>query len=88
MEKKYDGTVQSLANKSRHPHKHPKQHTEKEKKRKEIKLIQNKYQRHKVEHVRSCIGKLQQLTQIKKNELAYKTKRKNGIILQMLSETK
>ena len=42
--KKYDGTVQSLANQSRHPHKHPKQHTEKE-----IKLIQNKYQRHKHE---------------------------------------
>lgn len=42
--KKYDGTVQSLANKSRRPHKHPKQHTEKE-----IKLIQNKYQRHKHE---------------------------------------
>ena len=37
--KKYDGTVQSLANQSRRPHKHPKQHTEKE-----IKLIQNKYQ--------------------------------------------
>lgn len=42
--KKYDGTVQSLANKSRRPHKHPKQHTEKE-----IKLIQTKYQRHKHE---------------------------------------
>lgn len=42
--KKYNGTVQSLANQSRHPHKHPKQHTEKE-----IKLIQNKYQRHKHE---------------------------------------
>lgn len=42
--KKYDGTVQSLANQSRRPHKHPKQHTEKE-----IKLIQNKYQRHKHE---------------------------------------
>lgn len=37
-------TVQSLANQSRRPHKHPKQHTEKE-----IKLIQNKYQRHKHE---------------------------------------
>lgn len=42
--KKYDGPVQSLANQSRRPHKHPKQHTEKE-----IKLIQNKYQRHKHE---------------------------------------
>ena len=42
--KKYNGTVQSLANQSRHPHKHSKQHTEKE-----IKLIQNKYQRHKHE---------------------------------------
>lgn len=42
--KKYNGTVQSLANQSRRPHKHPKQHTEKE-----IKLIQNKYQRHKHE---------------------------------------
>ena len=42
--KKYNGTVQSLANQSRHPHKHPKQHTEKE-----IKLIQNKDQRHKHE---------------------------------------
>ena len=28
--KKYDGTVQSLANKSRRPHKHPNQHTEEE----------------------------------------------------------
>ena len=42
--KKYNGTVQSLANQSRRPHKHPKQHTEKE-----IKLIQNKDQRHKHE---------------------------------------
>lgn len=42
--KKYDGTVQSLVNQSRRPHKHPKQHTEKE-----IKWIQNKYQRHKHE---------------------------------------
>lgn len=28
--KKYDGTLQSLANKSRRPHSHPNQHTEKE----------------------------------------------------------
>lgn len=42
--KKYDGTVQSLANKSRRPHKHPNQHSEVE-----IKLIQKKYQRHKHE---------------------------------------
>ena len=54
MEKKYDGTVQSLANKSRRPHKDPKQHTEKENK-----LIQNKYQYHKHEGLaqvyRKCI---------------------------------
>lgn len=42
--KKYDGTIQSLANKSRRPHSHPNQHTEKE-----IELLSNKYRYHKHE---------------------------------------
>lgn len=42
--KKYDGTVQSLANKSRRPHSHPNQHTETE-----IELLSKKYQYHKHE---------------------------------------
>ena len=33
---KYDGTIESLKNKSRRPHSHPKQHT-----KEEIKLIKN-----------------------------------------------
>ena len=39
--KKYDGTVQSLANKSRRPHSHPKQHTQEE-----LDLIKHKYRYH------------------------------------------
>ena len=42
--KKYDGTLQSLANKSRRPHSHPNQHTEKE-----IELLSKKYRNHKNE---------------------------------------
>ncbi len=42
--KKYDGTVQSLANKSGRPHGHPNQHTEKE-----IELLSKKYRYHKHE---------------------------------------
>lgn len=42
--KKYDGTVLSLANKSRRPHSHPNQHTEEE-----IELIREKYRYHKHE---------------------------------------
>lgn len=42
--KKYDGTLQSLANKSRRPHSHPNQHTEKE-----IELFSKKYRHHKHE---------------------------------------
>lgn len=42
--KKYDGTVKSLANKSRRPHSHPNHHTEKE-----IELLSKKYQYHKHE---------------------------------------
>ena len=42
--KKYDGTVQSLANNSRRPHSHPRQHTEKE-----IKLLKKKYRYHRHE---------------------------------------
>ena len=45
--KKYDGNVRFLANKSRCPHSHPKQHT-----REELNLIQQKYQRHKHEGLR------------------------------------
>lgn len=52
--KKYDGTVESLANKSRRPHSHPNQHTEKE-----IELLSKKYQYHKHEGLaevyRKCI---------------------------------
>lgn len=52
--KKYDGTVQSLANKSRRSHSHPNQHTEEE-----IKLIREKYRYHKHEGLgqvyRKCI---------------------------------
>lgn len=52
--KKYDGTVKSLVNKSRRPHSHPNQHTEKE-----IELIKNKYKYHKHEGLgqvyRKCI---------------------------------
>lgn len=52
--KKYDGTVRSLANKSRRPHRHPNEHTEKE-----IELISKKYQYHKHEGLaqvyRKCV---------------------------------
>mgnify|MGYP001289210704 CR=1 FL=1 len=39
--KKYDGTIQSLANKSRRPHSHPNQHTQEE-----LDLIKHKYRYH------------------------------------------
>ena len=39
--KKYDGTIQSLANKSRRPHSHPNQHTEEE-----LELIKQKLRYH------------------------------------------
>lgn len=42
--KKYDGTALSLANKSRRPHSHPKQHT-----KSEIELLEKKYKRFKRE---------------------------------------
>ena len=52
--KKYDGTIQSLANKSRRPHSHPNQHTEAE-----IELLRKKYKYHKHEGLgqvyRKCI---------------------------------
>ena len=52
--KKYDGTLQSLANKSRRPHSHPNQHTEEE-----IELIRSKYRYHRYEGLgqvyRKCI---------------------------------
>lgn len=44
MAKKYDGTVKSLANKSRRPHSHPNEHT-----KDEIELLRKKYQYHKHE---------------------------------------
>ena len=44
--KKYNGTVESLANKSRRPHSHPNEHTQKE-----IELISKKYQYHKHERL-------------------------------------
>lgn len=51
---KYDGTIQSLANRSRRPHSHPNQHTEIE-----IELLNNKYRYHKHEGLgqvyRKCI---------------------------------
>lgn len=53
--KKYDGSVYSLANKSRRPHSHPNQH-----KKEEIELIKIKYQRHKAyglgEVYRKCLN--------------------------------
>ena len=53
--KKYDGTVQSLANKSRRPHSHPNQHT-----KEELALLQKKYRYHKHEGLgqvyRKCIN--------------------------------
>lgn len=42
--KKYDGTVQSLANKSRRPHSHPNQHTAEE-----LEILNKKYRYHKHE---------------------------------------
>lgn len=52
--KKYDGTILSLANKSRRPKRHPKQHTEDE-----LKLIKEKYKHHRHEGLaevyRKCI---------------------------------
>lgn len=42
--KKYDGNVESLANKSRRPHSHPNKHT-----KDEIELLKKKYQYHKHE---------------------------------------
>lgn len=42
--KKYDGTVKSLANRSRRPHSHPNEHT-----KDEIELLRKKYQYHKHE---------------------------------------
>lgn len=51
---KYDGTVQSLANKSRRPKSHPNQHTDKE-----IELIRKKYRHHRHEGLaqvyRKCV---------------------------------
>lgn len=52
--KKYDGSVQSLANKSTRPKSHPNQHTEKE-----LKLIHKKYKRFKCEGLAQVYRKCQ-----------------------------
>ena len=51
--KKYDGTIESLANKSRRPHSHPNQHTEEE-----IELIREKYRKHRHEGLAQVYRKL------------------------------
>ena len=52
--KKYDGSVESLANKSRRPHRHPNEHTQEE-----LELLKKKYQYHKHEGLgqvyRKCV---------------------------------
>ncbi len=53
--KKYDGTVQSLANRSRRPHSHPNQHTQKE-----LKLIRHKYRYHGHEGLAQVYRKLKE----------------------------
>lgn len=53
--KKYDGTVQSLANKSRRPHSHPNQHTEGE-----LELIRKKYRYHGHEGLGQMYRKLKE----------------------------
>ena len=50
--KKYNGIVESLANKSRRPHSHPNEHTQKE-----IELISKKYQYHKHEELGQVYSK-------------------------------
>lgn len=51
--KKYDGTVQSLANKSTRPHSHPNQHT-----KDELKLIRHKHRYHRHEGLGQVYRKL------------------------------
>lgn len=51
--KRYDGTVQSLANKSRKPHSHPNQHTQEE-----LELIKHKYRYHGHEGLAQVYRKL------------------------------
>ncbi|HHW31062.1 MAG TPA: transposase [Clostridiaceae bacterium] len=51
--KRYDGTVQSLVNKSRRPHSHPEQHT-----REELELIKHKYRYHGHEDLAQVYRKL------------------------------
>ena len=51
--KRYDGTVQSLANKSRKPHSHPNQHTQEE-----LDLIKHKYRYHGHEGLAQVYRKL------------------------------
>lgn len=53
--KKYDGTVQSLANKSRRPHSHPNQHTQKE-----LALIRHKHRYHRHEGLAQVYRKLKE----------------------------
>lgn len=50
---KYDGTVQSLANRSTRPHSHPNQHTEEE-----LELIKHKYRYHGHEGLAQVYRKL------------------------------
>ena len=51
--KRYDGTVHSLAHKSRRPHSHPNQHTDQE-----LKLIKHKYRYHRFEGLAQVYRKL------------------------------
>ena len=51
--KKYDGTIQSLANKSTRPHSHPNQHT-----KKELELIRYKHRYHRHEGLAQVYRKL------------------------------
>ena len=53
--KKYDGTVESLANKSRRPHSHPNQHT-----KEELDLIKHKYRYHGHEGLAQVYHKLKE----------------------------
>lgn len=53
--KKYDGTVESLANKSRRPHSHPNQHT-----KEELDLIKHKYRYHGHEGLAQVYRKLKE----------------------------
>lgn len=80
--KKYDGTVRSLANKSRRPHSHPNQHTQEE-----LDLIRHKHRYHRHEGLAQVYRKLRDIgysrtydsmcRQIRKMKLKASKKRKS-----------